>query len=66
MLGTRVISVAAIGPTGGDQPVTGDWVGDGKTDIGIFGKSWSGDERALEHERGLPDVANSNWDPRFG
>ncbi|MBL8825673.1 MAG: VCBS repeat-containing protein [Planctomycetaceae bacterium] len=44
----------------GDQPVTGDWDGDGKTDIGIFGASWAGDEQALEHERGLPDVANTH------
>lgn len=47
-----------LGATG-DQPVTGDWDGDGKTDIGIFGPRWDGDDLALEHERGLPDVENA-------
>jgi len=41
-----------------DRPVTGDWDGDGKTDIGIFGAAWAGDSRAIQHEPGLPDVAN--------
>ncbi len=42
----------------GDQPVTGDWDGDGKTDIGILGPVWAGDGRALAAEPGLPDVHN--------
>lgn len=48
-----------------DRPVTGDWDGDGKTDIGIFGAAWAGDSRAIQHEPGLPDVANrTNPAPR--
>ncbi len=42
----------------GDQPVVGDWDGDGKDDVGIFGKRWSGDDRALAGETGLPDPEN--------
>ena len=42
----------------GDMPVVGDWDGDGKDDIGIFGMPWSGDDRAIEIEPGLPDVQN--------
>lgn len=41
-----------------DQPVTGDWDGDGKDDIGIFGPIWVGDQRAIRHDPGLPDVDN--------
>ncbi len=41
-----------------DQPVVGDWDGDGKDDVGIFGRTWSGDERALAAEPGLPDPEN--------
>ncbi len=41
-----------------DLPVTGDWDADGKMDIGIYGPAWSRDPRAIEHEPGLPDVAN--------
>ncbi len=41
-----------------DRPVVGDWNGDGKDDIGIFGPEWQGDRRHMEHEPGLPDVAN--------
>src|SRR5207253_2200245 len=44
----------------GDRPVTGDWDGDGKTDIGIFGPAWQGDPRAIAHEPGLPDPHNEN------
>jgi len=44
--------------THGDQPVVGDWDGDGKDDAGVFGKKWSGDERALASEPGLPDPEN--------
>lgn len=42
----------------GDQPVAGDWDGDGKDDTGIFGHTWTGDERALSAENGLPDPEN--------
>jgi hypothetical protein len=42
----------------GDRPVTGDWDGDGKTDIGIFGPAWAGDHRAIRSEPGLPDAKN--------
>jgi protocatechuate 3,4-dioxygenase beta subunit len=41
-----------------DQPVVGDWDGDGKEDIGVFGRKWQGDERALAHEPGMPDPQN--------
>lgn len=44
--------------THGDQPVVGDWDGDGKDDAGVFGKKWSGDERAIASEPGLPDPEN--------
>lgn len=44
--------------THGDQPVVGDWDGDGKDDAGVFGKKWSGDERAIASEPGLPDPQN--------
>jgi hypothetical protein len=44
--------------THGDQPVVGDWDGDGKDDAGVFGKKWTGDERALANEPGLPDPEN--------
>ncbi len=43
----------------GDQPVTGDWDGDGKTDIGIFGRAWRSDSSALASEPGLPDAENA-------
>ena len=41
-----------------DLPVTGDWNGDGKDDIGIFGREWSRDRVAMDHEPGLPDQQN--------
>jgi hypothetical protein len=41
-----------------DFPVTGDWNGDGKDDIGIFGPAWPGDPQALGIESGLPDLRN--------
>jgi hypothetical protein len=44
----------------GDQPVVGDWDGDGKDDVGIFGKKWSGDDRAIANEVGIPDAENLN------
>ena len=46
--------------TANDRPVAGDWDGDGKSDLGIFGPAWSGDERAIRHEAGLPDAKNRN------
>ncbi|HBT75714.1 MAG TPA: hypothetical protein DEB39_02045, partial [Planctomycetaceae bacterium] len=42
-----------------DQPLVGDWDGDGKTDIGIFGPQWSGDERAIKRDPGLPGDLNT-------
>ncbi len=42
----------------GDQPVVGDWDGDGKDDVGVFGTKWTGDDRALAAEPGLPDPQN--------
>lgn len=44
--------------TRGDQPVVGDWDGDGKDDVGIFGRKWTGDDRALAYETGLPSPEN--------
>ena len=45
-VGTRATCGAKLGQKG-DQPVTGDWDGDGKTDIGIFGPAWIGDEKPV-------------------
>jgi hypothetical protein len=42
----------------GDLPVVGDWDGDGKDDIGIYGPEWDGDDEALLYEPGLPDPEN--------
>lgn len=42
----------------GDQPVVGDWDGDGKADIGVYGKVWTGDWNAFDHDPGLPDAEN--------
>lgn len=42
----------------GDQPVVGDWDGDGKDDIGVFGRKWPGDDRAVALGAGLPDPEN--------
>ncbi len=42
----------------GDQPVVGDWDGDGKDDVGVFGRKWAGDDRAITSEAGLPDPEN--------
>jgi hypothetical protein len=44
--------------TANDLPVVGDWDGDGKDDIGIFGPEWPGDPEAIENEPGLPDPEN--------
>ena len=41
-----------------DQPVVGDWDGDGKDDIGVFGRKWPGDDRAVALGAGLPDPEN--------
>ena len=43
----------------GDQPVTGDWDGDGKADIGVYGSDWVHDNRHLAREPGLPSPHNS-------
>jgi serine-aspartate repeat-containing protein C/D/E len=43
----------------GDLPVVGDWDGDGKDDIGIWGVERAGDMAALEREPGLPDPENT-------
>jgi serine-aspartate repeat-containing protein C/D/E len=44
--------------TSEDEPVVGDWDGDGKDDIGIFGPEWEGDQQMIDSEPGLPDPAN--------
>ncbi len=41
-----------------DQPVVGDWDGDGKADIGIFGPAWPRDPHAVQADPGLPDPMN--------
>ena len=41
-----------------DLPVIGDWDGDGKDDIGVFGPEWEGDDEAISREAGLPDSEN--------
>ena len=41
-----------------DLPVVGDWDGDGKDDIGVYGLQWPGDIDALAQDPGLPDLAN--------
>jgi protocatechuate 3,4-dioxygenase beta subunit len=41
-----------------DIPVVGDWDGDGKDDIGVYGLQWPGDNEALAQDPGLPDLAN--------
>lgn len=42
-----------------DQPVVGDWDGDGKADIGIFGPQWTGDPAIIADEPGLPSDLNT-------
>ncbi len=44
--------------TASDQPVVGDWDGDGKADIGIFGPQWSDDAKIVVDEPGLPSDLN--------
>jgi len=41
-----------------DIPVVGDWDGDGKDDIGVYGLQWPGDNKTLAQDPGLPDLAN--------
>ncbi|TWU05881.1 MSCRAMM family protein [Stieleria varia] len=53
-----------------DRPVVGDWDGDGKDDIGIFGRQWERDEFRVRQDAGLPDPANArrrrpNYHNRF-
>jgi len=42
-----------------DRPVVGDWDGDGKDDVGIFGRMWQHDEWRIRRDPGLPDPANT-------
>ena len=42
-----------------DRPVVGDWDGDGKDDVGIFGRKWQHDEWRIRRDPGLPDPANT-------
>jgi hypothetical protein len=58
--GDKAIDRSACGKLGheNDRPVVGDWDGDGKDDIGIFGPAWAGDPRAIAEEPGLPDHMN--------
>ena len=41
-----------------DRPVVGDWDGDGKDDIGIYGPIWARDPEAIERDPGLPNPDN--------
>lgn len=41
-----------------DRPVVGDWDGDGKDDVGIFGRQWQRDPQRIKRELGLSDPAN--------
>ncbi len=41
-----------------DRPVVGDWDGDGKDDIGIFGRQWQRDPQRIKKDPGLPDPDN--------
>jgi serine-aspartate repeat-containing protein C/D/E len=47
-----------LGSTG-DQPVTGDWDGDGKTDIAIFGLQNSTETAVIDTDPGLPSDLNT-------
>lgn len=50
-----------------DRPVVGDWDGDGKDDIGIFGRQWERDPQRIKRDPGLPDPDNKRRrtvDPR--
>jgi len=42
-----------------DQPVAGDWDGDGKTDIGIFGPMGKTDNHLIASKPGLPTDLNA-------
>ena len=37
-----------------DRPVVGDWDGDGKDDIGIYGPMWEHDREAIERDLACP------------
>lgn len=43
-----------------DLPVVGDWDGDGRDDLGIYGPQWPRDAEAVLKEPGLPDQANQS------
>jgi hypothetical protein len=40
--------------------VVGDWDGDGRDDLGIYGPQWPKDAEAVLQEPGLPDQANQS------
>ena len=37
----------------GDEPVVGDWDGDGKSDLAVFGPQWESDPNAIKVDPGL-------------
>ncbi|GHT27375.1 hypothetical protein FACS18942_06600 [Planctomycetales bacterium] len=45
--------------TANDQPVVGDWDGDGKADVGIFGQKKEGESEIAAQETGLPSDNNA-------
>ena len=57
--GTRT-SLSAAPRRQGDQPIVGDWDGDGKADIGVYGQHTTADANSASTERGLPDANNDN------
>lgn len=49
---------AKLGGSESDQPVAGDWDGDGKCDIAVFGLQGSEEDEILATEPGLPSDLN--------
>ena len=41
-----------------DRPAVGDWDGDGKDDVAIFGRQWARDPQRIRKDPGLPDPDN--------